>query len=75
VNVVVVSTHLDDAVFSCWHVLASPDHDVRVVTVFTGGPAAGVTTSWDADTGVDSATRMAQRIEENRVALAVAATR
>ena len=71
-SVVVVSTHLDDAVFSCWHVLASPRADVVVVTVFTGGPHSGLTTPWDADTGVDSATRMTQRVEENRAALAVA---
>jgi hypothetical protein len=72
VQVVIVSTHLDDAVFSCWHVLAGPTADVRVVTVFAGRPDPGVTTSWDADTGVDSATRMAQRVEENQAALAVA---
>jgi hypothetical protein len=35
--IVVVSTHLDDAVFSCRTVLAA-GADVRVVTVFTAAP-------------------------------------
>ena len=47
------------------------DADVTVVTVFTGGPEPGFVSSWDADTGVDSATRMEQRLEENRSALAL----
>ena len=34
-RVVVVSTHLDDAVFSCWSVIADPRLDVSVVTVFS----------------------------------------
>jgi LmbE family N-acetylglucosaminyl deacetylase len=70
-SIVVISTHLDDAVLSCWSLLDSDD-DVTVVTVFTGGPAPGFVSSWDADTGVDSATRMEQRRAENRAALAVA---
>jgi len=68
---VVISTHLDDAVLSCWSVLEA-DADVTVVTVFTGGPEPGFVSSWDADTGVDSRTRMEQRRAENRAALTVA---
>ena len=66
--VAILSPHLDDAVLSCWSLLDSDD-DVAVVTVFTGAPEPGFVSTWDADAGVDSATRMAQRIEENRKAL------
>jgi hypothetical protein len=58
-------------VLSCWTVVDG-DGDVTVVTVFTGAPEPGFVSSWDADTGVDSATRMQQRIAENRSALALA---
>jgi LmbE family N-acetylglucosaminyl deacetylase len=67
----VVSPHLDDAVLSCWTAIAD-DCDVTVATVFTAGPRAGVTTSWDRDSGVDSAARMAQRRDEDASALALA---
>ena len=70
-TIVVVSTHFDDAVMSCWSLLDSSD-SVTVLTVFTAGPEAGVVTEWDADSGVDSSTRMQQRREENRAALALA---
>jgi LmbE family N-acetylglucosaminyl deacetylase len=70
-TLVVVSTHFDDAVMSCWSLIDSGD-DVTVLTVFTGGPEPGVLTAWDADSGVDSSTRMQQRREENRAALALA---
>ncbi len=71
-RVAVFSTHLDDAVFSCWQVLTSGD-DVEVVTVFTAGPTdPQLQTSWDRDTGVSSLIRMEQRIAENDAALAVA---
>jgi LmbE family N-acetylglucosaminyl deacetylase len=70
-QIIVVSPHFDDAVLSCWTVVASAD-DVKVVTVFTNGPEPGVVAAWDADTDVDSATRMRQRAEENRAALALA---
>ncbi len=71
-EVVVVSTHLDDAVLSCWSVLDSGE-DVLVVNVFTGGPPPGYLTEWDRDTAAkDSASRMAQRRDEDRAALAVA---
>jgi hypothetical protein len=43
---VVVWTHLDDAVLSCWSVIDGPG-DVTVVTVFTGGPEPGSLTEWD----------------------------
>ena len=71
-TVVVVSTHLDDAVLSCWSIVAG-DADVAVVTVFTGGPDdPNLVTDWDRDTGLTSKERMVARIEENRAALAIA---
>ncbi len=66
--IAVVSTHLDDAVFSCWSVLAGAE-DVRVLTVFTGVPE-GVQSPWDGD--VPSDVRGAERIAEDRAALALA---
>ena len=71
-TIVVVSTHLDDAVLSCWSIVAG-DADVAVVTVFTGGPDdPNLVTDWDRDTGLTSKERMTARIEENRAALAIA---
>lgn len=69
----VLSPHLDDAVLSCWHVLAGPD-DVRVVNVFAGLPEAGAPLAWwDRVTGADdSRERMSERFEEDRAALALA---
>ena len=67
--IAVVSTHLDDAVFSCWSVVAGPA-EVRVLTVFTGVPS-GVQSPWDGE--VPSEVRGAERRAEDRAALALAA--
>ena len=65
---VVFSAHLDDAVFSCYGVLAP---DTTVVTVLAGVPPAGVVGDWDVEGGTsDSATRVLERREEDRQALA-----
>ena len=67
----IISPHLDDAVLSCWHVLAGSG-DVRVVNVFTGTPPdpRAERYYWDRITGAeDSAVRMRERIEEDREAL------
>jgi hypothetical protein len=70
--VAVLSPHLDDAVLSAWSVLRRPG-EVRVVNVCTGVPAAGVLSKWDRLTGAtDSRTRMVERLEEDREALALA---
>ena len=69
----ILSPHLDDAVLSCWHLLAGPA-DVTVINVFAGVPAsAGADAWWDRLTGAtDSRQRMHERVEEDRRALALA---
>jgi LmbE family N-acetylglucosaminyl deacetylase len=70
---VVVSPHLDDALFSAWHLLAGAG-DVRVVNVFTGMPPEGtVPPRWDRLTGArDSVQRMRERLDEDGRALGLA---
>jgi LmbE family N-acetylglucosaminyl deacetylase len=64
----IVSPHLDDAVLSCWHLLAGPG-DVRVINLFTGVPEGGLG-AWDRRTGSqDSTQRMRERLAEDRAAL------
>jgi hypothetical protein len=65
--VVVVSTHLDDAVLSCYSALGSKP---TVVTVLAGVPPLGVLGGWDADGGAtDSHDRVLERRDEDRRAL------
>jgi GlcNAc-PI de-N-acetylase len=67
-TVAILSPHLDDAVLSCWHLLAGPA-SVRVVNVFTGMPEGGLG-EWDRATGAtDSPERMRERLDEDRAAL------
>jgi hypothetical protein len=68
---VILSPHLDDAVLSCWHLLAGPG-DVTVVNVFDGAPPPGTPMPWwDTVTGaLDSRSRMRERREEDRAARA-----
>jgi hypothetical protein len=69
---VILSPHFDDAVLSCWHVLASAD-TVLVVNVFAGEPPAEVLGWWDRLAGApDSAAAVRARVEEDRRALALA---
>jgi hypothetical protein len=66
-----LSPHCDDAVLSCWSVLAS-GAPLAVVNVFAGVPAAGVASTWEAILGVpDTAARTRLRIDEDTRALAV----
>ncbi|MEW6704722.1 MAG: PIG-L family deacetylase [Pseudomonadota bacterium] len=69
---VVVSTHLDDAVFSCGRILAAHPGST-VVTVFAGIPDRHVPASdWDRRCGFGSAAQaVAQRREEDRIALSL----
>lgn len=69
---VVLSPHLDDAVLSCWHVLAGRA-DVTVINVFAGVPESGQTGSWDCLTrATDSAVRVRERLAEDAEALGIA---
>jgi len=71
-DAVILSPHFDDAVLSCWHVLASAG-EVLVVNVFGGEPAAGTLGWWDRLAGAtDSTAAVRTRIEEDRQALALA---
>jgi LmbE family N-acetylglucosaminyl deacetylase len=71
-DAIILSPHFDDAVLSCWHVLASAP-EVLVVNVFAGEPAEGTFGWWDRLAGApDSATAVRARIEEDRRALALA---
>src|SRR5271165_5063629 len=68
----VVLSRFDDAVLSCWHLLASAG-EVLVVNVFAGEPPAGALGWWDRLAGAtDSAAVVRTRIEEDRQALALA---
>lgn len=67
---VVLSPHLDDAVFSAWHVL-SRRTDVVVATLFAGVPATGFVTALDRKHGAtESAAWVARRRAEDLRALA-----
>jgi LmbE family N-acetylglucosaminyl deacetylase len=73
VATVVLSPHLDDAVLSCWHVLTEPGQ-VSVINVFAGVPTGlSAPAWWDEYTGAtDSGARVRERIDEDRLALALA---
>lgn len=72
-KVVILSPHPDDAVLSCWGVLANIDQ-VTVVTVFAGQPAPDWPVGpWDALTGAhDPLSRWHERMDEDRRALGLA---
>lgn len=62
----ILSPHLDDAVLSCWHLLAGPG-EATVLNVFDGTPPDGTPLPWwDTLTGAsDPVTRMAERRAED----------
>jgi LmbE family N-acetylglucosaminyl deacetylase len=67
--VVVLSPHLDDAVFGCWSALTEP-RDVQVFNVFAGVPRDGFLSHGDRLAGAtESSTRMRDRREEDAKAL------
>jgi GlcNAc-PI de-N-acetylase len=71
-DTVILSPHFDDAVLSCWDLLAG-EGEVLVVNVFAGAPPAGTLGWWDRFAGAtDSAATVRMRIEEDRRALALA---
>ncbi len=70
-DTIILSPHFDDAVLSCWHVLAGPG-EALVVNVFAGEPPAGTLGWWDRLAGAsDSAAAVQARIEEDHRALAL----
>jgi hypothetical protein len=69
VTIVVLSTHFDDAVLSCYSVLGP---GTTVVTVLGGLPPEGVLGDWDSAGGATSSReRVLERREEDRRALAL----
>lgn len=71
----VVSPHLDDAVFSCGLLLASRPNTV-VCTVFCGEPQPPMHTPWDSSAGHrDSSEAMRARIAEDECALTILSSR
>jgi hypothetical protein len=71
-DTVILSPHFDDAVLSCWRLLAGAG-EVLVVNVFAGEPPAGTLGWWDQLAGArDSAAAVRTRVEEDRQALALA---
>lgn len=71
----VLSPHPDDALLSCWNLLAGAG-DVTVVNVFTAPPGGSDHSHWgwwDRLTGAaDWAQRMRERLEEDAAALRLA---
>lgn len=73
---VVLSAHLDDAVFSAWHVLSRGGTDVVVATVFAGIPERGFVAALDRTHGAtESAAWVERRRSEDRDVLAAAGCR
>ncbi len=69
VATIVLSTHFDDAVLSCYSTLGP---ETTVVTVLAGIPPEGVLGDWDAEGGATSSRdRVLERREEDRQALAL----
>ena len=71
-KIIVISPHLDDAVFACAGLIAGKPGTV-VVTIFAGMPSDfAAYTSWDAASGFDSARQaVACRRDEDRNALEI----
>ena len=66
-ELIVISPHLDDAVFSCWHSLSYAN---SVITVFAGKPKRGTSAWWDKLCGEkDSSMMVSKRLKENDKAL------
>jgi LmbE family N-acetylglucosaminyl deacetylase len=66
----IISPHLDDAVLSCWALLARAT-PVEVLTVFAGAPVPPVRKAWDVAMGFeDSAESIRARLSEDAEAFA-----
>jgi LmbE family N-acetylglucosaminyl deacetylase len=67
-EVIVLSPHLDDAVFDCWQVINQSG--TTVLTVFAGLPKQGTSKLWDKLCGqADSKLMVLRRRQENDTAL------
>lgn len=67
---ILLSPHLDDAVFDCWYLLTQPD--ATLLTIFSGVPAEGTTAWWDGICGQSDSHRMMQiRVAENKKAIEI----
>lgn len=65
---VILSPHLDDAVFDCWHLLTKAD--TVVLNVFSGIPPEGTKALWDRICGEADSHKMVQmRLAENQTAM------
>lgn len=63
-NIVILSPHFDDAIFSCWHLAKQPG--VEIITIFGGIPPNNISTLWDRLCGEpNSAKMMHKRLLEN----------
>nr|WP_284508415.1 PIG-L family deacetylase [Caballeronia sp. INML5] len=71
----VISPHLDDAVFSCGALLAASP-GASVCTIFAGAPDTALATDWDAQCGfADAHQAMRERRVEDKAALHVLGAR
>lgn len=67
-NFNIISPHLDDAVFSAWHLIDQPT--TRVLTIFAGIPGSDAVHWWDRLSGFRSGRQaMTIRRQENSAAL------
>jgi LmbE family N-acetylglucosaminyl deacetylase len=69
-RLLIISPHLDDAVLSCWALLARAT-PVDVMTVFAGAPVPPLRKAWDMEMGfTDSAESLRARLSEDAEAFA-----
>lgn len=69
-EVIVLSPHLDDAVFNCWRTINEADDDVTVLGIFAGLPEAGTSRLWDRLCGQSNSRQMVlKRRQEDKLAL------
>ncbi len=66
----IISPHLDDAVFSLGGLISLEARQTKVITVFGGHPAKPISSNWDKRCGFKNSTQaMEARIRENTEAL------
>lgn len=66
----IISPHLDDAVFSLGGLIAKESQKTKIVTIFAGIPQKPLIREWDINCGFKNSTKaMEERIKENNLAL------